>query len=584
VRLARSQRVARLGSWEWDADSGHVHKSDEIHAIAGVPPALFPRELPEILELVFPADRQRVRDAAASWLGTEGTHSAEFRLQRPDGAIRSVLCQVEGEFDEKGRAVRLHGIVQDVTDRKRAEERIYRLEHYDAVTDLPNRAWLLERLEQLIVRARRRDESIAVLFLDLDQFRRINDTLGHDAGDDLLRQVAGRMERSVRSEDFVSQFPARDANVGVARLGGDEFAVLIGAIHGAPDAAAVARRLLDSLCDAFEVGGLETFVTASVGIAVYPGDGEDGTALLKAADVAMYQAKSGGGNECQFYNRVLNANATQRLMLESELRRALEREEFVLHYQPQFDSATRQVVGVEALVRWNHPQRGLVMPGQFIAVAEECRLILGIDEWVLRTACRQSKAWQMSRSSAVPVSVNLSGHHFVLPSLVETVARALAESGLDPACLTLEVTEGVLMADNEVVNSNLRRLKDIGVRLSLDDFGTGYSSLSYLKRLPLDELKIDQSFVRDLVTDSDGAAIVSAIIAIARTLGLSLIAEGVESEGQSACLKLQGCNVMQGYLFCRPQPVETISALLGAERAEAPFGHGGARAIANLVR
>ncbi|MBK6981139.1 MAG: EAL domain-containing protein [Betaproteobacteria bacterium] len=567
ARLARSQRVARLGSWEWDAASGRVCRSDETLALAGVAAERFPATLPGLLDLVRPEDRGRILDAAARCLGPAAPDSIEFGLLRADGAIRAVHCHLEREVDESGAVLRLHGTVQDVTERKLAEERIRHLAYFDAVTGLPNRSWLLERLDQMIARAGRRDEKMAVLFLDLDQFKRINDTLGHSAGDAMLGQVARRIESSIRREDALGRAGADAAEVSIARLGGDEFCVLLEGVGRVEDAARVAKRLLEAFGEPFTVEGFETFVSASIGIAIHPHDGADGSGLLKAADAAMYHAKERGRNNHQFYSHAFNERAAERLTLENELRRALERDEFTLHYQPKVHGITRRLVGLEALVRWNHPARGLVMPGQFIPVAEECRQILRIDEWVLGAACRQNRAWQDAGGEAVPVSVNLSGHQFARPGLVEVVARTLEASRLDPVHLTLEVTEGVLMADHEVVSANLRRLKAMGVRLSLDDFGTGYSSLSYLKRLPLDEIKIDQSFTRDIVGGADSAAIVAAIVAIGRTLNLELVAEGVETEAQRSCLIGQGCEVMQGYLFGRPQPVEAVAGLLGARVA-----------------
>ncbi|MDH5265035.1 MAG: EAL domain-containing protein, partial [Betaproteobacteria bacterium] len=418
-----------------------------------------------------------------------------------------------------------------------------------------------------IAQARRRAETMAVMFMDLDQFKRINDTLGHSAGDAMLSEVASRIGRCVRRDDVVGRAGDGSPGASVARLGGDEFCILLGSMRRIEDAATVATRLLEAFREPFTLEGFEAFGSASIGIAVYPEDGSDGPGLLKAADTAMYHAKDEGRNTFRFYSPALNARAVERLTLEGELRRAVERGEFTLYYQPQVGGAARRVVGLEALVRWNHPVRGLVMPEQFVPFAEECRQIVPIEEWVLRTACRQNRAWQDAGAQAVPVSVNLSGHHFGMTSLVDTVGSALADSGLPPECLTLEITEGVLMADREIVSANLRRLREMGVRLSLDDFGTGYSSLSYLKRLPLNELKIDQSFAQDIVGNVDSAAIVAAIIAIGRTLNLDLIAEGVETEDQSSCLQLQGCSVMQGFLFGRPQPAEAIAALLLAGAA-----------------
>ncbi len=569
ARLAKSQSVARLGSWEWEAASDQFHHSSAIHEIAGVEAGLFPATIREALSLVHPADQARVREAAAHWLQPGSPTAIEFRLLRHDGTSRAVLCQTERECDEAGRLVRLHGIVQDITDRKQSEARIRRLAYFDAVTGLPNRAWLLERLDGSIESARRQGKAMAVLFLDIDHFKRINDTLGHGAGDATLKMVARRIERAVRRDDVVGRVGAEDEAVSIARLGGDEFCILLGSLGAGREASLVAKRLLDTFLEPFVIDGFESYLSASIGVAVYPQDGEDGESLLKAADAAMYHAKDEGRNNVQHFTPALNQRAIERLTLESDLRRALERDEFTLHFQPQVDERTRRVVGLEALVRWNHPTRGLLPPGQFIAVAEECRQIVRVDAWVLRNACRQNRLWQDAGLRPLPVSVNLSGHHFTRATLVDEVSEALAESGLDPAWLTLEVTESVLMADHALVSGNLQRLREMGVRLSLDDFGTGYSSLSYLKRLPFDELKIDQSFTRDIVADADSAAIVSAIVAVGRTLGLKLVAEGVETEGQAQCLRRAGCEVLQGFLHGRPQPAAAIEAMLRPGEAPA---------------
>lgn len=570
ARLAKSQRVARLGSWEWEPATGQVYRSDEIHALAGIGPEAFPARPSDLLALVHPEDRERVRDAAVRWSGAGGPEVIEFRLLRPDGTIRSALCQVEAERDAAGALVRLHGIVQDVTERRQAEERIRHLAYYDTVTGLPNRAWLLERLDMMIAHARRRKETMAVMFLDLDQFKRINDTLGHAAGDAMLGEVAARIAGSVRRGDVVGRSGAHGAGASVARLGGDEFCILLGAMRRTEDAATVATRLLEAFRQPFVLEGFEAFASASIGIAVYPHDGSDGAGLLKAADTAMYLAKDEGRNTYKFYSRALNTRAVERLALEGDLRRALEKDEFTLHYQVQVGGPGRRVVGIEALLRWNHPVRGLVEPAQFVAVAEECRQIVPIEEWVLRTACRQNKAWQSAGARAVPVSVNLSGQHFGIESLAEKVGAALDESGLAPEHLKLEITESVLAAGRENVTANLHRLRQLGVRLSLDDFGTGHSSLGCLKRLPLSELKIDRSFAGDIVGNADSAAIVSAIVAIGRSLDLELVAEGVENEDQHDCLRMRGCDVMQGFLFGPPLPAEAIATLLAPGREWTP--------------
>jgi len=388
------------------------------------------------------------------------------------------------------------------------------------------------------------------MFLDLDRFKIINDTLGHPMGDRLLKGVAQRLRSCLREGDTV------------ARLGGDEFMVVLPAIAHAEDAARVGQRILDALSVPFNFEGHELHIGVSIGIALYPNDGKSAEALLKNADIAMYRAKEQGRNNYQFYTPALNDMAFERLTLENSLRRALERREFVVHYQPQVSLNTGQIVGMEALVRWRHPELGLVAPMKFIPVAEETGLIVPIGEWVLQMACAQNKAWQEAGFPPLRVTVNLSARFFRRKDLMETVARILKETGLDPDYLELELTEGTTMENAEATIRTLHELKEMGVHLSIDDFGTGYSSLSYLKRFPLATLKIDRLFVQDITTSSDGAVITLAIIAMAHSLGLKVIAEGVETEEQLAFLRAHRCDEMQGYLFSRPIPAEAFTQLL----------------------
>jgi diguanylate cyclase (GGDEF)-like protein len=422
--------------------------------------------------------------------------------------------------------------------------------NHDPLTQLPNRTLLQDRLGHALARAQRSHRQLAVLFIDLDHFKRINDSLGHAAGDSLLRVVAERLQTCVREEDTV------------ARLGGDEFVILLEELPHGELATRVARQVIQALSPPFRVAGHEFFITSSIGISVFPKDGEDAQTLLKQADTAMYRAKEQGRNTFQFYTAALNVAILARLNLEHDLRYALERAELRLHYQPQVDLACHRVIGVEALLRWQHPQRGLVSPSEFIPLAEDTGLILPIGEWVLRTACAQGKAWQDQGLGPLRVAVNLSARQFLQLELPAVVAETLQESGLPAACLELEITESLLMHDLDGAIGTLRGLKAMGVQLALDDFGTGYSSLSYLKRFPLDRLKIDRSFVGDITSAADEAAIALAVIALAHSMRLQVLAEGVETATQLAVLQSGGCQQMQGFYFSRPLPVEAITLLL----------------------
>jgi len=472
--------------------------------------------------------------------------------QRSDanGNLHTISVSGRPIFDEEGRFTGYRGTGKDITEQKKVEDQIRHMAHHDALTGLPNRVLLHDRIGQAIAQARRDGRVAALLVIDLDRFKNVNDSLGHQVGDGLLRTVAERLVACVRGTDTV------------ARMGGDEFVVVLAELRQAEDAGQVAQKILAALPQPVNIDGHELRVTTSIGICVHPHDGEDAETLMRNADAAMYHAKQTGRNNFQFFTRQMNIAANQRLLLEKDLRLALEREEFTLHYQPQLDLKTGGIVGLEALIRWPHARRGMVAPMEFIPLAEETGLIAPIGEWALRRACTQARRWQTQGYPQLQVSVNCSAQQFRLEGLVDTVARTLQQTGLPASSLELELTESIIVEHTEHVMARFKALDEMGVKLSIDDFGTGYSSLGYLKRFPIHELKIDQSFVRDVSTDPDDAAIVSAIITMAHGLGLRVVAEGVETAEQLAFLKKVDCDWAQGYYFCRPLPAEEIEPLL----------------------
>lgn len=441
-------------------------------------------------------------------------------------------------------------IVRDITQRKKDEKRIYDLAYYDELTTLPNRLLFCQSLGGTIASARHQSQEFAILFIDLDRFKRINDTLGHTTGDRLLVDVGSRLVECTRSTDSCAQLgQVLEGDIRLARFGGDEFVLKLGDTASESSVGQIADRIISKLARPFNCDGHQFVITPSIGIAMFPQDGETVEELIMNADMAMYRAKSAGRNNYKFFSETMRVKSLRRLDLETEIRIAIDQQHFELHFQPKVDVNTLSVVGAEALLRWRHPERGWISPSQFIPVAEETGLITIIDQWVLRKACEQIRAWSALTSKAIPISVNVSAHHFHADGLIDDVFQAISETGIDARRVELEITESILMHDLERTAVALKRLKDAGVQLSIDDFGTGYSSLSYLKRLPIDTLKIDQSFVENVHVDKDDAAICAAILAMSRKLGLNVVAEGVELKDQLEFLKDQGCNQFQGYLF-----------------------------------
>ncbi len=502
-----------------------------------------------VFGLLMPEYREPFRDFIDNVLrGNKG--KMEFEMIGFKGKHRWMETHSVAMPSDRGGPPVMLSITRDITELKNSERRLKQLAHFDSLTDLPNRVQFIERLEQTMADADRNERLVGVAFLDLDRFKYINDSLGHGKGDILLREVAIRLNGAVRRGDTV------------ARLSGDEFALVLADMGHVDDAIHVAQKILDVFRQPFLVAGHELFVTASMGITLYPFDDRGAQDLLRNADVAMYRAKESGKNNFQFYIAEMTAKATERLSLENDLRSALDRGELSLHYQPIADGKSGRVVGMEALLRWKHPVRGMISPAQFIPLAEETGFIIPIGEWVLRTACLQCRAWQKLGLSSLYVAVNLSARQFHQKDLPASIYQILQETGLSPGSLGLEITEGLVMQQAESSINTLRELKAMDMRISIDDFGTGYSSLSYLKRFPIDVLKIDQSFVRDIPGDADDAAIAITIITMAHSLGLKVVAEGVETKEQLNFMREHGCDAMQGYFLSKPLPAEQFESFL----------------------
>ncbi|MGH8029987.1 MAG: putative bifunctional diguanylate cyclase/phosphodiesterase, partial [Arenimonas sp.] len=505
-RLKLAMEAARMGLWYWSADNDSFTYSDGLGRLFGRAPDAPHVSYRELQESVHPEDRGLV-DATIRHAVKGGQElQMDYRIVWADGSVHWLASRGQVRRGGDGRALHLVGVAVDITDRKQAEQRIAHMAHHDALTGLPNRALLYDRIRQAIAQAHRAGTQLAVLFIDLDRFKTINDSLGHAVGDKLLQAVASRILACLREVDTVS------------RLGGDEFVIVLPGIHGASDASQVAAKILEALASAIAIGGQDLHAGASVGISLYPADGTDAETLMRNADTAMYHAKESGRGNFRYFTPDMNVAAQQRLTLESALRRAIENEEFEVHYQPVFDLATRSIVGLEALLRWHPRGRDPVSPAEFIATAEESGLIVPIGDWTLRVVLRQVKAWQVAGRTLF-VAINVSANQLARPGFAERLRLLFHETGVDPARIELEVTERVIVEGAGEARTTLDQLAALGVSIAIDDFGTGYSGLAYLKRFPIDTVKIDQSFIRDLTVDPDDAAIVTAILAMARSLG-----------------------------------------------------------------
>ena len=565
-RLAATQRAARVGTWEMELEIQKLTLSDEALRILGLDASRFDGQPSSLLARVHEEDRVGVQQIARHALTRPGPFGVDCRLVLPDGALKWVSGRGETLFNLSGQPQRVTGTLQDVTERRENLRALHQLSSFDALTGLPNRQQFTQQLERAIGHCRHSKRKLAVVHIGMNRFKRINESLGHQAGDELLGMIAQRIKTLLRNNDFISFTPTDyDGDANLARFGGDEFVILLADLQRDQDAAQVVSRLLGDLAKNYVIQGQEVSLDAAAGISLFPDHGEVAEDLINNAEAAMHFTKQsepgsyGGGYG--FYNSAIGENARLRLAMESDLRRALERDELRPFYQPKVDASGR-IRAAEMLLRWRHPTLGMLTPDKFITLAEEAGLIIPISEWLIHAGARQLGTWMKQGHTDISLAINLSPPHFRDPELVNTVRVALQDNDLPPGSLELELTEGMLMEDLDETLDILHALKDSGARLAIDDFGTGYSSLSYLTRLPVDVLKIDRSFVRDITRDTSHQNIVKAIIAMAHSLELQVVAEGVEYKNQAELLRELECDLIQGYLYGRPMPAMDLSVKL----------------------
>jgi len=554
-RLSLATAVAKVGVWEWELANNTLTWDSTMFSIYGFAP-MDPMPYEMWSAAVHPEDLAVREDALHKLIDEKGEGTAEFRIVMADGSAKNISAAEKVVLDQNANVIRVIGVNVDITDRKQAEEslrnneaRMTHLAEHDHLTGLPNRMLLNDRIGRSIELARRNKKKVAVLFLDMDGFKHINDSLGHPTGDMLIQAISKQLLDCVRTSDTVS------------RQGGDEFIVFLPEVEHPEGTVAAAKRMLEAVASVHSISQHDLQITCCIGISVYPDDGPDAETLIKSADIALYQAKENGQSSYQFFQPAMNVRAVERQFIEENLRRALSRHEFALHYQPIVNLKTHAITGAEALIRWNHPTRGFISPGQFIAVAEDSGLIVPIGNWVLEEACGQARAWMEAGLPEMTMAVNVSGLQFQSGNFAEDLFAILLKIGLDPKFLELEVTESLLMKRPDFTASILQVLRERGVQIAIDDFGTGYSSLSYLTKLPLDTLKIDQSFVRQITTTPNETSIVTAIIGMGQSLNLRIIAEGVETAEELEFLQAQHCDEAQGYYFGRPVPPQEFVKL-----------------------
>ena len=560
-RLAQAQRIAQLGGWEWDLVQNRMHVSDAACRILGISPPAFDHSQAAYLARVHEADRALVAEAMREAIADGTGFDLDHRIVPSESTERIVHAIGETIVGETGQAQCMVGTIQDVTDMRATEAKIYFLANYDSVTHLPNRSLFLHRVAQALTCGTGTTIIGAVLVLGLDRYQRICDMYGPRSGDQLVTEVAGRLQHILTAGVTIAQSSGTDTPV-LARLSEDQFAVFLTNLAVPEDSAKVAQGFLKTLGTPFQIGGASLTLSANIGIAIPGTDGTASDLLLRNATTALQAAKGKGQNRYQYYSDSMNTSIAARISLEQDLRAAIIGNQFILHYQPQVDILSEKVVGFEALIRWKHPTRGLISPAEFIPVAEEEDLIIQMSEWVIKSVTQQQRVWHKTGLAPTAVSVNLSGLHFRQQHIASHIKSLVYEEGGNPQDLELELTESVLMTDASTTIATLKELKEAGFRLAIDDFGTGYSSLAYLQRFPIDTLKIDQAFVKDLKLGKADSPIMRAIIGMGRALNLHIVAEGVETRDQLAFLRMQGCAAYQGYLFSKPVPAPQLQHLL----------------------
>lgn len=549
-RLDNAQRIARLGDWEWDWNLQRAKFSKEALRLLGRPADWAPTEK-EFIKCLPPNELPRVVTLFNNALASRDHELRfEFRLPTADLGLRDMFVLSSLEYNTDGSPARVRAVMQDITELKSFQRQLHEVSFFDSLTQLPNRALFVDRFHQALSDANWHRHCLGVMVLDLDRFKQINDSLGHGVGDELLKQTAARLKEVLRDYDTV------------ARLGGDEFAIILPEVRQATDLGVIAAKVVKAFAAPFSLRGRNVVVTTSLGVASFPDDGKNVDELLQYADAALYHAKATGRNSFQFYSKELTQHASERLSIETDLRLAVQQGQLELYYQPKWDLASGALVGAEALMRWNHPTRGMVPPDKFINIAEETGLIDEMGAWALRTACAAASHWNNRRATPLKIAVNLSPRQFASPGFVDTVRSVLAHTGCEPEWIELEITESLLLDARSNIRSMLEALASTGLTIAIDDFGTGYSALSYLTRFPVQTLKIDRSFVRELPGDRGSAELVKAIVSLAGSLHMTLVAEGVETDGQAVHLRDMGCQMAQGFLFAKPLPLAQFEALI----------------------